>query len=136
MRSTRSDNEAPTLGRGVATLMNMIGVRSRLDGVMGTESEDALWQRANMAKELGRPDALRDLIGAILGDPIQLEQVASRSYVHANGFDKLVLLGSCAPIYKLRLHIWWPGRSEPELDNVHNHRWDFSSSVVTGTVRS
>ena len=35
--------------------------------------------------------------------------------------------------HKVRLHIWWPDDRVPE--QIHNHAWDFSSTVLTGALR-
>ena len=65
-----------------------------------------------------------------------LDQIASKSYRHDNNFDKLVLVTSKEPEYRLRLHIWWPENSgysiQPEL--IHNHRWNFSSFIILGAM--
>ncbi len=57
------------------------------------------------------------------------------SYFHDNGFDKIVLFQDDETKMKMRLHIWYPmlipGQRRPR-QNVHNHRWDFSSIVLTG----
>ena len=57
------------------------------------------------------------------------------SYAHDNGFDKIVLFQDSETKMKLRLHIWHPllipNTTRPR-QNVHNHRWDFSSAVLIG----
>lgn len=65
--------------------------------------------------------------------PIRLREVVSGNDVttsgHANGFWKITLRrfsdGS-----RLRLHVWT--RALP--GNIHNHRWDFSSVVLRGSL--
>jgi hypothetical protein len=42
-----------------------------------------------------------------------------------------VLFDSKSTGYKLRLHVWWPGRGV-HTENVHNHRWSFSSVLLSG----
>lgn len=72
-----------------------------------------------------------DLLNAIIADPITLTAVSRRSYQHGNGFLKVVLLDRG---YKLRLHIWFAGQSCEE--NIHDHRWSFSSLILTGALTS
>jgi hypothetical protein len=63
-----------------------------------------------------------------------LSAVVARSYVHANGFDKIPLITSSHPEYKLVLHIW-QGREKQQdvpIEDIHNHRWDFTSLILTG----
>ena len=71
------------------------------------------------------------LLTAILNDKEILSEISARSYQHCNGFLKVVLLDRG---YKLRLHIWFAGQSCEE--NIHDHRWSFSSLVLTGALTS
>jgi hypothetical protein len=77
---------------------------------------------------------VKDLVDSLLGNDERVESIASLSYEHANGFDKLVL--DLGPGWKLRFH-YWPEK-EANLDdlNIHNHRWDFASSVVLGELKA
>lgn len=57
------------------------------------------------------------------------------SYTHDNGFDKIILFQDDQTKMKMRLHIWYPRLlpdSKRPRQNVHNHRWDFSSAVLVG----
>lgn len=75
------------------------------------------------------------IVKEIIGDERALTEVASRSYTHSNGFDKITLLSSRAPEFKLRLHAWWPkeqGRASAEF--VHDHRWFFRSTTLRGSA--
>jgi hypothetical protein len=59
--------------------------------------------------------------------------IAARSYIHENGFAKIVLPCGVAG-QSLRLHLW-PRRPGLEFKgNVHNHCWDFKSCVVAGEL--
>lgn len=73
------------------------------------------------------------LLKALLIDEEQLQLVASRSYAHYNNFDKLVLMSSLAPRYDLRMHVWWPNSHTISTENIHNHKWDFSSLLLRGS---
>ena len=69
----------------------------------------------------------------LLFDDHGLEAVAHASYSHANGFDRFVL-SSAASGQKVRLHAWWP--DQPRVaEHVHNHAWDFTSVVLSGSLR-
>jgi hypothetical protein len=103
---------------------------------------------ASSAHMAGKPDDLIDvliqlstsaraaeLLAALRADRPRLEAAASRSYVHANGFLKIVLLAGAE--FKLRLHLWLSTIANPaERDeDIHNHRWDFVSHVMAGSYR-
>ena len=63
-----------------------------------------------------------------------LERIARASYMHPNGFRKLVL-STFEDGARLRVH-HWPADGPAEASNVHNHRWPFASTVVVGSLRS
>jgi hypothetical protein len=77
-------------------------------------------------------DELVITLSKLIEDETRMREVSQRSYLHPNGFVKLVLhqLGDA----KLRLH-FWSGHQEAE-ENIHNHRWVFASKVMTGLLRS
>lgn len=85
-----------------------------------------------LVNQLGNPLLLPLLINSLLDDSQALTQIVKKSYYHHNGFDKFVLLED--ENFTLRLHIWWEGNDMSFQENVHNHRWDFVSSVLTGTL--
>lgn len=63
----------------------------------------------------------------------EFKEVCSRSYMHANGFTKVVLfVGSGGE--KLRLHYWPKGTNAEE--NIHCHRWKLSSLILFGLLNS
>jgi hypothetical protein len=62
-----------------------------------------------------------------------LTAAAARSYRHHNGFDKIVLVpGDNITPFELRLHVWWGNRGNKGAENIHDHKWDFSSVVLKG----
>lgn len=86
-------------------------------------------------------EGVRALLATIRSSPAIAGDVARRSYWHCNGFAKLVVhVGD--PRFRLRLHVW-PGRDDsgpvsgPAAgeENVHSHRWPFSSVVLCGKIR-
>jgi hypothetical protein len=81
------------------------------------------------------PDTFRSLLAEISASRDLLDEVASRSVWHPNGFGKIVLL--TGPTHRLRLHVWrrsdgMPGSSR---ENIHNHRWDFAMVLLAGRYR-
>jgi hypothetical protein len=68
----------------------------------------------------------------LLANGDALASVASRSYPHVLGFDKIVLSDG-ENSAQLRVHVWWPDRT-PTREDVHNHRAAFWSHVLTGRL--
>ena len=68
------------------------------------------------------------------GDMTPMRQAwADESYVHANGFAKLVAFVTECGRFRLRVHVWPQGSRTDNL-NVHNHRYAFASYVERGSV--
>ncbi|MFT5708328.1 MAG: hypothetical protein ACI9ES_002630 [Oceanospirillaceae bacterium] len=73
---------------------------------------------------------LRDVIENLLGNERELNEVASRSYYHNNGFLKVVLIDK-RPKYSVRFHIW---PEEPfQAPDAHNHPWNMTGLVLNGS---
>jgi|GEM_PF-6228672 hypothetical protein len=102
----------------------------------------ALLERDEKAKAVA--DELSEIIQprnltALLDELMEATRTAihhhTDSYAHDNGFDKIILFQDVETKMKMRLHIWHP-RIIPNTirarQNVHNHRWDFSSAVLIG----
>lgn len=87
---------------------------------------------ARLSEILTAESALR-FARELLENDRALADAATRSYTHSNGFDKIALLSSQEPEFKLRLHAWWPNESNRRVDEfVHNHRWTFRSTLLCG----
>lgn len=82
-------------------------------------------------QECGRAGTCQ-MLGEILADDALLQEIANRSYLHGNGFYKIILEEN--DIFRLRLHIWLPTSTAEE--NIHDHRWHFASTILSGTVES
>jgi hypothetical protein len=82
-------------------------------------------------QQCGRSGAYH-ILTEILEDRALLEQIAARSYLHGNGFYKIILDEN--DVFRLRLHIWLPTSTAEE--NIHDHRWHFASTILSGTVES
>lgn len=84
------------------------------------------------------------LLENILESPSLLQRISSRSYTHALGFDKLVLMDLSkdlpTPCHKaqLRLHIWNPEKTNalPIVEALHEHSFDFISTVLSGHLEN
>lgn len=76
---------------------------------------------------------IRSLVARILNDEELLSLCASRSYRHVNGFDKIVL-DEDREGRKLTWHKWENPTTQSQSD-YHNHRWNFVSFVISGSIR-
>jgi hypothetical protein len=75
---------------------------------------------------------LRSFLEQAVEQPEWLEKIAARSYLHGNGFYKIILEENDA--FRLRLHIWLPtSRAE---ENIHDHRWHFASVILNGSMET
>jgi hypothetical protein len=99
-----------------------------VEGYVAGEGEGLV----NALSMIASPANFRSFLTQIIGDSIQLADVASRSVWHPNGFAKIVLLSR--PLYNLRLHVWRnvSGPQSAAQENIHNHRWDFSAVLLAG----
>jgi hypothetical protein len=91
----------------------------------------------NTLNEICTPQALSFVFDEYLEQIRTNKEDTAQSYTHDNGFDKITLFQDARTQMKLRLHIWFPmpevGKKRPR-QNVHNHRWDFSSAVLCGDI--
>jgi hypothetical protein len=69
-------------------------------------------------------------IQAALDDLSSIEAIAQQSYRHQNGFVKIPLKTKNGE--KFRLHVYRVGAKADK--NIHNHRWDFESKVLCGSL--
>lgn len=74
---------------------------------------------------------LSEHLRLLLADSEALSRVASQSYQHDNDFMKVVL-AKTAFSASVRLHVW---KRSSYKGNIHNHRWQFASRVLCGSVR-
>lgn len=103
---------------------------TRLASLVEALRGDVALPAARVTLEDFGASSLRPALGELLDDPSALALTARRSYRHANGFVKVVLHAS--DDLKLRLHIA-EGTAE---ENVHDHRWAFASTVLTGRLEN
>jgi hypothetical protein len=90
---------------------------------------------ADALTEIVEPATFRSLLSEISASRDLLDEIASRSVWHPNGFGKIVLLSG--PGYNLRLHVWHESDNMPDAsrENIHNHRWDFAMVLLAGSYR-
>jgi hypothetical protein len=68
-----------------------------------------------------------------MADEDCMKFASKHSYLHANGFEKIVLASFDGSSCKLRLHMWNDQKDHPDQEgNIHNHRWSFASRVLIG----
>jgi hypothetical protein len=100
-------------------------------GGMSRRSED--WTSSTGHAALREASTLLPMVlESLLERTELLAAVAQRSYIHANGFAKIVLARSDNGQEQLRLHIW-PESSTPDPGDTHDHRWSFVSLPLLGT---
>jgi hypothetical protein len=115
------------------------GLAMLLDSMPVASCADRICEYKALVKNLGQRDEIISLLRAILSSPAALTEIAGRSYPHVNKFDKVVLVGNNEPqSYRLTLHLWQPPYSERALrqELIHDHRFDFWSTILTGTLES
>lgn len=96
---------------------------------MGTPTRT---QYRTVIGHLGRPDVLSSIISSTVADPMLLEEIGKRSFLHNNGMERINLLST--DLYNLRLHIWWQGTQNGMVEDPHDHVYNFASQVVYGKL--
>lgn len=109
-----------------------------LGGLMAAASAaadiDSLERAAKTLAE--SPLQVADLLSSCLAVPATWARIAACAYCHPNGFIKFVLSEEPDLPFRLRLHVWSPGREQrrrQDEQNVHGHRWNFASAIVAGS---
>lgn len=84
------------------------------------------------------------LLEEILNNDKLLNTISKRSYIHALGFDKIVIadlsqdISPDSPKAQIRLHIWNPLNTNalPIVESMHEHSFDFVSTILTGHLEN
>ncbi len=78
-----------------------------------------------------------DLLMSIRDDADASFAMARKSYLHPNGYQKLVLISPDQfPVpYELRMHYWATIGVDSKPD-IHDHGWDFASHILFGRLQS
>lgn len=77
---------------------------------------------------IGEGSFLKKWLNILLSKTESVFKIAQQSYLHKNGFVKIVLANSSK--FKIRLHIW--NENNPNNEDIHNHRWAFASKILSG----
>jgi hypothetical protein len=109
-------------------------IKDQLEAVVDSGSGNTFPGSESVVRHLAGPGELRALIGQIIAHDDALAEIAARSYYHANNFLKVVLLADNENPWKLRLHVWHPqpNASGTITEDIHSHRWDFTTALVVG----
>ncbi len=91
-------------------------------------------------------ERLCEVLGQIMTDDEAADRIAERSYVHSQGFSKIILIdgksegnnGTGGKDYKHRLHLWRRRKARadgaPIVEMKHAHKWGFVSYLPVGEV--
>ena len=118
----------------VPTTMNPLKTLELAIGRRLASATDYGQEAAQIINNVARAD-LERFLGAVLDDDALIDEIASRSCEHSNGFDKITLISPKDKAFQLRLHTWLPTRRVLKPEDVHNHSWDFSSIILFGSLR-
>ena len=101
---------------------------SRVDSAEGPAQLRSIRQ---VLMNLGRRELI-DYFQRALSTASNVDAIAARSSIHANGFSKLVLERSVG--LAMRLHVWEPVATghNRQSENIHDHVWPFASRVLIG----
>lgn len=89
-------------------------------------------QEARVMAEIFPVWRFRTIISKLGRDQKWIEDVLKGSYLHENGFIKLVLASSNGA--KLRVHFRPPAVDSSSAENIHQHRWSFGSHIIAGKL--
>ncbi|GAA4829366.1 hypothetical protein [Algivirga pacifica] len=106
-------------------------LKQKIDHIIAFAGDDAAEETLNtIIATLTQSLLFEELLAKISVSQDYLNKVLKRSYYHKNGFDKLVLLQG--ENFKLRLHVFHPADRSTAMENIHDHRWHFASSILYG----
>ena len=97
--------------------------------ILGTGNQAVL---LDVVKKYSQPEALSELLESAWEQ--NSDHIIADSYLHPNGFDKLVLVSG--ETFKLRLHNFHPPKVMKPAESVHNHKWEFASSILFGGYKA
>ncbi|MEU0125160.1 hypothetical protein ABZ114_26365 [Streptomyces albidoflavus] len=96
----------------------------------GAQSEKPEAPLAGLPPGLAR-QALASALTGIFEAPLAPPQ--GHAVLHPNGFAKVPVAQSADASKRLFLHVWL---RDGEDSHIHNHRWDFTSTVLCGALRN
>lgn len=125
--------------------MNTLNYAQLLDVLSQKYSNQSIEQSdISFISSLLYKEQVIDLLQDILNNSSLLQTISNRSYTHALGFDKIVLMdfSKDLPIKghkaQLRLHIWDPQKTGalPIVEALHEHSFDFVSTILSGYLEN
>ncbi len=76
---------------------------------------------------------LNEFLLSLEKDSNILKLIASSSYTHEIGFDKIVIHPYLNTNFQLRLNVWWADKyRNASFENIHTHRWDYATVLLIG----
>jgi hypothetical protein len=114
-------------------------LRKLLERLPGELSRTTIRTNLALVSELAQPQRFAEFLDGLLTDDARLAAIASRSYRHANHFDKIVLADLGDPQgYRVTLHLWNPPYTDAEAEHerIHDHRFSFWSGILVGELIS
>lgn len=109
-------------------------VVSILDAMPRERVHSGLYSIEKVAQVCGTADFLRELAETLRLDGPALARLTKQSYLHENGFVKATLFDSPDGRFRIRLHFWREVAKTRIPQNIHNHRFDFFSTVLVGSL--
>lgn len=85
-----------------------------------------------IARNILKSGVISARIRRVLNDDALASDLAKGSYLHENGFNKLLLFTTQNEWFHLRIHQWLP--QEHFEQNVHDHRFNFWSLILSGSL--
>ncbi|MEU2251087.1 hypothetical protein [Streptomyces sp. NPDC019224] len=77
--------------------------------------------------------SLKQIVQHVLSDEELLAAVAASALRHPMGFDKIILLRDARGAL-VKIDVWW--EDDDFWGTIHNHRFDFASTVLHGELRT
>ena len=103
------------------------------DGLIAILDRSSRQEREHIFRVWPSSRLVEQMLRELQQDPERLAVVVQKSYMHDNGFSKIVL-GESPHGGRLRLHVWQQGADAEE--NIHDHRWSFTSRILTGCLHN
>lgn len=115
----------------ISSIMNghALPIQVFIDKMIGEGKTDVL---VMINKILSRPEILNRLISVVMKNDSLWKKALKNSYRHENGFHKIVLLSG--KNFKLRIHHFGATAKIP-MENIHDHRWPFASTILSGELK-
>ena len=108
--------------------MNKNGKPPSFEAVHKAIMSDAITNTGEHQVRLNNPKMMREVrafVRSLLNGTMSLDELMEQSYIHKNGFQKIVLGRKGG--FAMRFHRYLPGEGD---QNVHDHRWSRMDSLV------